>query len=304
MNTSSIQPQDVDFVFFGTPEFSVTVLDILKTHGLIPRLIITTPDKPQGRKLVLTPPPTKLWAQTHDIPCVQPARLTRHAFTNSLETHTPHIQLSLCIVVAYGLLIPDSIISIPTHGILNLHPSLLPRLRGASPIESAILSESETGVSIMLLDTLMDHGPIIAQKKVQMTTWPPYKYELEHALADVGGTLLAETVVPWVTGSHAAREQDHAHATYCEKIEKKDMEIHLHDDPYSIVRAVRAFAGSHGPYAYFFDTTHSGERIRVKITQAEIRNNTLHITHVIPEGKNQMTLTEYLTNIARKPALL
>ena len=160
-----IQDSRIKFVFFGTPELSVEILEHLKENGFIPSLIVTNPDRPQGRKMILTPPPVKLWAQKNEIKFLQPEKLDS-VFNLQLATYNPQ----LFIVVAYGKILPKKVLEIPEKGTLNIHYSLLPKYRGASPIESAILNDDkDTGVSIMLMDERMDHGPVVAQQRPEIT---------------------------------------------------------------------------------------------------------------------------------------
>jgi methionyl-tRNA formyltransferase len=152
------------FVFFGSSEFSFFVLEELKVHQLIPSLIVTTPDKPKGRKLLLTSNIVKTWAIENNIPVLDPVSLKNNP---DLVSHLISLNPSLFLVASYGKIIPKEIFEIPEHKTLNIHPSLLPKYRGASPIQSQILNnEKEIGVTIMQIEETMDTGPIISQKKV------------------------------------------------------------------------------------------------------------------------------------------
>lgn len=280
------------FIFFGTSELSVGVLTELEKAGFIPSAVICAEDKPVGRKMIITPPIAKVWAQERHIPVFQPKILREEkdpGITQKIVDLAPNCDLY--IVASYGKIIPQAILDIPAHGTLNVHPSLLPRLRGPSPIQSAILSEEETGVSIMLLDAEMDHGPILAQEKTVVPQWPPYSEELELLLATQGGALLARIAPQWIAGTLTPVAQDHTLATFCKKIEKSDGEVNLaSDDPYLIFRKVRAFSG--WPGVYFF-TNYNGKNIRVLITQANFEDGTLVITHVKPEGKKEMSYADF-----------
>ena len=150
-------------------------------------------------------------------------------------------------MAAYGKIIPRTIIDLPKHGTLNVHPSLLPNLRGASPIQSGILddvapgTQHETGVTIMQIDEQVDHGPIVAQEKITVPNWPPKGKELEETLGKLGGELLVKTIAPWVSGSITPTEQDHDHATYTKKMTSGSGQIYLDDDPVRMYRKIRAF---------------------------------------------------------------
>ena len=280
------------YAFFGTPDIAVIVLDILEKSGMLPAVIVTNPDAPQGRKMVLTPPPVKVWAQRHRIPVLQPQSLrTDNTVLEYLRTHG----IELSVVVAYGKLIPESILKTPKYQTLNLHPSLLPKLRGASPIRSAILSDMRgTGVTIMLLDAELDHGPILAQEQATIDTasWPLRGREFDTLLAEKGGALLAKTIPSWIEGSIVPEEQNHTGATFCEKITKEMGEIDLHSDSYTNLLKIRAFDG--WPGTYFF-IEKNGKRVRVKIVDAELgADGLLNITRVIPEGRNETAYEDFI----------
>lgn len=275
----------LNMVFFGTPLLAVWVLEELEKGGILPSLVVTAPDKPAGRKLLLTPSPVKVWAAKHGIPILEPEKLDSN-FISALKTEI----YDLFIVAAYGKLIPKEMLGIPKHGILNVHPSLLPKFRGASPIISAILSgEKETGTSIMLLDEQMDHGPIVAQESLDISDIPKAS-ELGERLARLGGGMLVDLIPKWVTGNLKAREQDHAEASHCGKIIKEDGLINLADDPEKNYRKIRAF--DEWPRACFF-SERKGKKIRVVIKDARLEDGKLVITRVLPEGKKEMDYTDF-----------
>lgn len=278
--------QPVRFALFGTPEITVTIAQALHGAGLTPAAVITRVDAPVGRGKVLTPPPMKVWAQSHHIPVHQPLKITPE-FVAQMNQEP----WDVFVVAAYGKILPQSLLDIPKHGTLNVHPSLLPRLRGPSPIRSAILeNEKETGVSIMLLDAEMDHGPILAQEKVTLPEWPPRAYELEHLLATRGGEMLAETLPKWVAGEITATEQDHSKATFCRMLKKTDGLVDLNDDPYKNLLKIRALEGWPGAYTFF---ERNGTRLRVQLIEAHIENDALVLDTVKPEGKNVMKYSDF-----------
>jgi methionyl-tRNA formyltransferase len=282
-----------NFVFFGTPRFAVIVLDELKRAGLLPALIVTAPDKPAGRGLRLTPPPVKLWAQEIGVECIQPEKLDEK-FARQMS----NVKCQMSILAAYGKIIPRSIIDSFPHGILNVHPSLLPRYRGPSPIQSQILADDrDVGVTIMLLDEKMDHGDIIADCKLQIAeyalTWPPKASGLEKALAHAGGKLLAETIPRWLAGDIEPREQDHTRATYTKKITREDGLVALEDiinKPYETFLKIRAY--DPWPGTYFFADRH-GKKLRIKIKDAVFENGALKITRVLLEGGHETDYSRY-----------
>lgn len=181
-------------------------------------------------------------------------------------------------------------------GAVNMHPSLLPRLRGPSPIRSAILRDEKTvGVSIMLLDAEMDHGPLLAAKEVPCE-WPPRGRVLDDLLAREGAQLLAEILPRYLSGELQTHEQDHAAATYCGMFAKEDGEIRFTDDGYQNLLKVRAFDGWPGTYAFF---EKDGKTLRVKILDAELVDGAFVPTTVIPEGKDRMRYHDFLATGAK-----
>ncbi len=275
--------------FFGTPDFAVSILDELEKAGLVPSLIITNPDKPKGRKLLLTPPPVKTWASTRGIRVLQPETLKDAHLLQELRKE----RWDLFIVAAYGKIIPKEYIDLPLHRTLNVHPSLLPKFRGASPIQSAILNDDKhTGVSIMLLDEQMDHGPVIEKEAYTVKDWPKAD-ELERTLATKGGALLARLIPQWIDRKIEAIPQEHHLATYTKKIVKTDGLIDLSADAYENFRKIQAFAG--WPGAYFISSI--GER--VIISDASFESDRLEIKKVIPEGKKEIPYSAFLANTNR-----
>ena len=279
---------NLNIAFFGSPQFAVDVLDSLKKNGIIPNLVVTQPDKPAGRKLLLTPPEAKVWAEENGTSVFQPETLKDEEIVQALTDEGPW---DIFIVAAYGKIIPRAILDIPKHGTLNVHPSLLPKLRGASPLQSAILGENKTGVSIMLLDEKMDHGPILAQEKTLVDIWPPKASELEKTTGIQGGNMLAEIIPQWVAGEIKPQEQDHSAATFTQKITKQDGLINLNDDPEKNFRKIQAF--DIWPRTYFFTKKNSKE-IRIVVTEAEFTDGKLIIKKVIPEGKKEMDYEIFL----------
>ena len=280
--------QNVSFAFFGSSQLSVYVLEELKRAGYIPKTIVTTPDKPQGRKLIITPTVVKTWAQRNLDPhtlIYSPEKLDVQ-FTEILKKES----YDLFIVASYGKIIPDEVINIPTHKTLNVHPSLLPKYRGATPLQSAMLDDTKnTGVTIMCIDAKMDHGPIVAQKEISVTEWSTYEV-FEEMMARTGGALLAEIIPRWISGTITAREQDHTQATFTKKIIKEDGLLNLTDDPYLNFRKIQAY---HEWPKGFFMIEHAGKSIRVKVTSASFKENTLIIEKVIPEGGKEMSYKDF-----------
>ncbi len=281
----------LNFAFLGTDQFSVKVLETLKNRGLIPSLVITVPDKPQGRKMILTPPPTKIWAEENDVKIIQPV---------SLKTFDPKKleakSYQLFIVASYGKIIPQAILDIPTHGTLNIHPSLLPKYRGPSPLETAILNgDEETGVAIMLVDAEMDHGPIIAEKKIELKD--KYNFEnLRDKLAVLGAELLAQVIPDYLDKKIVPKEQDHDQATYTKKFIKEDGQLGLQDLPLSNSRKILALNPWPGTY---LDYPGPEGKIRVIIKEAHLENNKLVYDKVTPAGRREMSWSAFLNGFNR-----
>lgn len=284
------------FAFFGTPDIAVIILDELAAAGYTPSLIVTNPDAAVGRKQVLTPPPAKIWAAEHNVPTIQPISLRDASTLPELSDST----WDLIIVAAYGKLIPQWILDLPAHGVLNVHPSLLPQLRGASPIRSAILQNiRKTGVTIMQMDAELDHGPIVAQVAADIPAehWPVSGLDLDIGLAHQGGALLAAVLPKWIQGTITPIEQNHAEATFCTKIDKSMSEVVIDpnnlpsgNEAYQTLLKIRAFAG--WPETFFI---HNGKRIKIKHA-ALTADGTLTITRIVPEGKNEMDWISYFPN--------
>lgn len=289
-----MQPTHVHFVFFGTPEFAVDILEEIRSAGFMPACIVAAPDRPSGRGLQLTPPATAMWATEHSISLLQPEKID-DAFIEELSSLAPEGGWNVFIVTAYSKILPKALIELPRRGILNVHPSMLPKLRGPSPIQATILADEQPGVTIMQIDEKMDHGPIVAQREVDIGEWPPRAGDLAKELAHEGGVLLAKTILPFVAGDITPREQDHERATYCRKIRKEDGLIDLSDDPKENFKKIRAYQGWPGTY---FMAKRGGasasRRIRVKIADAELESGELVIKTVIPEGKGKMSYDDFL----------
>ncbi len=280
--------KNFNFAFFGTPELAVYVLEELEEAGYLPSLIVTTPDLKVGRGNNYEPTPVKKWAEAHGIPVLQPEKID-----NSLANQLKAISYELFIVAAYGKILPKETLSIPKHGILNIHPSLLPRLRGPSPVRSAILNnERETGVTVIVLDEKMDHGPIVAQEGIEIKDkdWPPLLPDLEEKLFRLGGKLLVKTLntpsasgtSPYVGGGWVGVRQDESKATYCEKIKKEDGLVDLLND--SSKEIYIKYCALYGwPGIYFIQ---NGKRM--KITKARLENDKFVIEKIIPENGKEM----------------
>ncbi len=285
MTTSLMMKNNVQFAFFGTSHIATMVLDELEKAGLLPSLIVSTPPKKKGRGLQEVDTDVATWAKQRNIPLAYD------------WTEFESSSWDVAIVVDYGKILPQSLLGVPKKGFLNMHPSLLPRLRGASPMRSAILNnERDTGVSVILIDEQMDHGPIVAQKKAQITEWPVKNPELEQILVPLGGALLAQILREYVAGTIEPEEQNHDVATYSGKFSKDDGLLDLKGDVLENLRKIYAFEGWPGTYAYF---ERAGKKIRVAILDAHIEGRALVLDTVKPEGKNAMPYEEFARSGAK-----
>lgn len=275
----------MEWIFFGTDEFAVEVLEGLFKNNIIPSKIVSAPDFPERRKKGLVPPPTKVWAIDKNIEILQPNKLDND-FIESIKD----CKYDFFVVASYGKIIPKSVLDIPSRGTLNIHPSLLPKYRGASPVESAILDdEKNTGVTIMEMDEKMDHGPIVSQVNRFYEKWPEAK-DVRLELARIGTEELSRIIPLWLSGEIRPVEQDHRNATYTKKYQKEDSLINLDDDPYENFRKIRAFSGWYNAY---FLAEKSGKSIRVVIHDADLVDNKLVIKKVVPEGKKEMDWEQF-----------
>lgn len=253
-------------ILIGSPEFAEHIFrktcPELKSRGFEIIAVITAPDKPVGRKQVLTPTPVKKWALEGNFEVLEPDRIRKPEWVAKIRELAP----DLIILCAYGQIVPQEILDMPKHRALNIHPSLLPKYRGASPIQSVILNgDKETGVSLMVMDAEMDHGPIIENSKFEILN-PKITYkELENQLIDAGADLLIKTLPNWISGKIKAQEQDHSQATFCKLIKKEDGKIDWNKSAEEIERQIRAFA--EWPESY---TDFSGKIL--KIIEADFEN--------------------------------
>ncbi len=231
-------------VFMGTPEFAIPTLERLIAQHQVAG-VVTQPDREAGRGRQVSHSPVKRLALAHGLPVLQPKSLRREPeAVERLRSLMPDV----IVVAAYGLILPQAVLDIPTHGCLNVHASLLPKYRGASPIAGAILGgETETGITIMLMDAGMDTGPILAQVRA-----PIYPDDttgtLEPRLARLGADLLAETLPRWLGGAITPRPQDNSQATYTRLLSKEDGQIDWTEPADLIARKVRAYNPWPGTY--------------------------------------------------------
>jgi len=221
----------------GTPDFAVPCLEHLVLNQYQVVAVYTQPDKPVGRGRSLVSPPLKRAAAAWKLPVMQPDSLKRAEVVAQMADFHP----DAIVVFAYGQILPQSVLDIPACGCINIHPSLLPRFRGASPVAAAILAGDEfTGVSIMLMDRSLDSGPILARAQISISLHDTTG-SLIAKLSLVAARLLHEVLVHWVRGELTPQPQNEAQATYCSSISKEEGEIDWHLSAVDIWRRVRAF---------------------------------------------------------------
>ena len=234
-------------VFMGSPEFAVPVVRRLLDAGNQVVGVYTQPDRPEGRGLHQGMPPVKRFAQERDLAVFQPASLRSPGAQEELASLQPDV----IVVAAYGKLLPLPVLALPGCGCLNIHPSLLPRHRGPSPVVTSILEgDTSTGVTVMLLDEGMDTGPVLARRPAEISAGDTAT-TLTRRLFDMGGELLVEVLPSWCRGELEAMSQDEAGATVTRKIQKSDGELAWQRPAVQLERCVRAFDPWPGAFTYW-----------------------------------------------------
>jgi methionyl-tRNA formyltransferase len=242
-------------IFAGTPEFAAVALKALHKAGFEISLVLTQPDRPAGRGMQLQASAVKQFATAHGIPVAQPISLRLDGKYPDIaqEAHdllrsTPH---DVMIVAAYGLILPRSVLDIPEYGCINIHGSLLPRWRGAAPIHRAIeAGDSETGITIMQMEEGLDTGPMLAMRKVPIAS-EDTTGSLHDKLADLGGTMIVDTLNTLQKGHVAATPQPEAGANYAPKITKEEAALDFQQPAEKLARKIRAFNPFPGAVAHF-----------------------------------------------------
>ncbi|MFH1188473.1 MAG: methionyl-tRNA formyltransferase [bacterium] len=277
------------YIFFGTPQFAATVLEPLLQANMPPCALVCNPDRPVGRKKIITPPQTKKLLNHYDtsIPILQPDRIDE-TFLKTLTT----FQANFFVVAAYAKILPDTLIAIPKYGTIGVHPSLLPQLRGSSPLQTAILEHVRTGVTLYKIDKHVDHGPILSTRVLNEDI-DTYTYtKLEDTLARMGAKLLMTTLPRLMDGTIVPQTQNHEMATFTRKFKTEDGYVPLellqkaqdgdNDHARMIDSKIRALTPEPGVY-----TIQDGKRI--KLLQAKIVDSTLKLITIQKEGKRPTT---------------
>ena len=268
--------------FFGTSEFAVPALKALHEAGFEILAVITTPDKPVGRKKVLTPSPIKTTAEKLGLKILQPLKLKDDTFFEEFSA----LQPDFCVIAAYGKIIAERYITTPKYGFLNIHPSLLPKYRGPTPIQTAILNgDNETGVTIIQIDKDVDHGGILASTKYQISN-SGYYQQVHDELAEIGAKLLVETIKNIRTIK--PREQDHVQATFTKMFEREDARIDWSRPTQEIYNQIRALNPEPGTW-----TTWNGKILNIK--KAVLVDGKLSLITIQLEGKKETSMTDFLS---------
>ncbi len=288
--------------FFGTSAFAVPLLQALAQDARFSlSVVVTQPDRPVGRKQILTPPAVKSAAIAFDIPVIQPERMRAPEAVEELRAFL----FDAAVVASYGQILPQAVLDLAPNRFINLHGSLLPKYRGASPIAEAIKQgDSETGVTVMLMDALMDHGAMLATGTVPIPSDATTE-TMEATLAQLGAHLLPDVLAAYLGGSRTPVEQPHEQASFCKLLKKEDgMVDPATMDAHEIARLVRAYT----PWPHV-TTTLFGQRVKLLRTHVgdaapdqlalPCRQGTLIIDELRPEGKPSMSGEAFLRGRAR-----
>lgn len=272
------------FVFFGSFRVSADILEGMIRGGLKPALVVASPDRPAGRKKIMTAPAVKkmLSEGGWDIPILQPEKPT------DIIDQLKKTGADVFVVMGYPHIIPQSIISLPRLGTVGIHPSLLPKYRGSSPMQSALLNdEKETGVALYVIDEKVDHGPIIATRTTPIEP-DETNASIEKKLAAVAAQLAVEILPQFIEGRIKPKEQDHAQATMTKKFTTLDAQVDMQkDDPKIIFNKIRAFTPEPGVWTLNYP---GYEGKRVKLLAAQMDAGDLKITEIQPDGKKPMRI--------------
>lgn len=278
------------YAFFGTPEFAAIVLEKLISAGFPPSLLVCNPDRPVGRKKIITPPPAKQSILEQDESIREGIEILQPEKVREIEATLRNSNFDFFVIAAYGKIIPKDILEIPSFGTIGVHPSLLPLHRGSSPIQSTILNgDKETGVTLYMVDALVDHGPILEERKLESYDIDSVTYPALHdALAKLGAEMLIHLIPKIGKERVTLSPQDEIKATFTKKfvtedgfIDEADLEEAMNGNKEKAVvidRKIRALNPEPGVY-----TVRKGER--TKLLEAELRGDTLVLKVIQVAGK-------------------
>jgi methionyl-tRNA formyltransferase len=274
----------VKFVFFGTPQFAASILEHLIEKGSVPAALVTNPDRPAGRKRLMTPPATKALIRKLglDIPVLQPEKINDD-FLEDLR----NIGADIFIVMAYGKMLPKALIDMPKYGTVNIHPSLLPKYRGPSPVQTAILNgETETGITLYKLDEQMDHGPMLFSRKMDIRPEDDNQSMMDR-MALISADMVADDLFPNIDTFSPVPQND-TEATYTKKFASSDGYIEYTDlkkaetDDKELAdildRKIRALNPEPGCWTM-------ENNVRVKLIASEMKDGFLRLKMIQKEGK-------------------
>lgn len=278
-------------IFIGTSQFALPTLENLIKNNYPILAVITAPDKPAGRQQEIVLSPVKQTALKYNLSILQPEKIS------AISPEISELKPDLIVIAAYGQIIPKNILDIPQWGSLNLHPSLLPKYRGPSPIQTAILNgDKMTGTTIMLMDEKIDHGPIISQKKMALA--PDENYQtLEKKLAQLTADFLIEILPQFIQSKIQPKPQEENKASYTKILTRPDGQINWKQTAQQIARMVRAYHPWPGAWTDF-----NGQRIKIlKARAVETKQAAtlatgqgfLLLEMVQPAGKKPMTGQEF-----------
>jgi len=283
-------------IFIGTSEFATPILENIIHHPQFNICcVITSPDKLIGRKKEITPPPIKIAALKNNLPVLQPKIISE------ISDEISQLKPDLIITASYGQIIPKNILDVPKFGCINIHPSLLPKYRGPSPIQTAILNgDKNTGITIMLMNEKMDTGPIIAQKGVVIENNENYQ-DLEKRLSLESANFLLEILPQYIREEIKPKKQDDTKASYTKILSRQDGQIDLKKSAQEIERMLYAFYPWPGVWTYL-------KKRRIKILKAKAvqkpnkttiktSNGYLSLKIVQPEGKKPMPAEEFFRGL-------
>ena len=297
-------------VFMGTPDLARTVLAALEDDARFQLVaVVAQPNRPKGRDLQLQPPPVKVEALARGLPVLQPEKTREPAFLDQLRSLSP----DLIVVAAYGQILPQALLDIPRHGCLNVHTSLLPRWRGAAPIQWAIAAgDAETGVTVMRMEAGLDTGPIVSLARTPITDADTGQ-TLHDRLAELGGKLLLETIPAYVAGGLVPRTQPAEGVTYARKITKEDGRLDWTQPARALWNRLRAFTPWPGAFC-LMPAEPKPKLLKVHAAQPVVAtgepgtvlaadktglvvacgDGALRLTEVQPEGGKRMTAEQFL----------
>ncbi|HVO65057.1 MAG TPA: methionyl-tRNA formyltransferase [Syntrophales bacterium] len=301
-------------IFMGTPEFAVPSLEILIRHDYQIAGVVTQPDRPRGRGRIPAPPPIKIFAEKYNLPVSQPERMRDQEVIDYFRSLAP----DLVIVAAFGQILPREILEIPKFGCINVHPSLLPKYRGAAPMNWTIIrGEAKTGVTIMFMDEGLDTGDILSQEETMIDPEETFG-KLHDRLANMGATLLLKTVKMIVSGDVPCTSQDDSLATYAPRLKKEDGLINWDRDVSQVVNLIRGL--SPVPCAYTF---YRGKILKIFSARGEVshdagtpgkiggetetglpvsaKNGYVYLQEIQMENKKRMSVRDFLRGFRIPP---